>query len=362
MNRRLLLTSLTSLAAFACGGRVELQDPVDQPGRHHVGYREAEFKYTPLGDSERTLRLAVWYPTDSTEGGETKYLGVARPGVLSGAKPAGSNLPVLVFSHGRLAFAEASGFVGEYFASHGFVAIAPDHTGDTTVNLVDPLTTETFARRPQDLGAALDYLYNLPSNDSLAGKIGQEVIAVGHSFGGYTVFAAAGASFPLDPASCSASMGPHDWCSTMTPALGERFKAGFLDSRIWSLAAMAPGSADVLGPQGLGAITIPEMLFTGGLDSVDGARWFGPMSAGALWVQLPKASHNSFTDVCELFPGVGGNDVCSPMALPAATLHPTMSTYLLAFARRSLFGDGAMSAILAGTSSVSPNASIQTHL
>lgn len=353
-------TWLLVLWSVGCTSRAELSWPVDQPGQHRVGYRAAEVRYQPLGGPERVLRLALWFPTEATVGGKTEYMGVERPGVLNGVRPAGEALPVLLFSHGHLAFAEASGFLPEYFASHGFLAVSPDHTGDTTVNIVDPLATEMYAWRPLDLSAVLDYLYALPSEDSLAGRLSTEVIAAGHSLGGYTVLAAGGAHFPVDPARCMDGTGPGSWCRTMTPLLASRFSQAFLDDRIQAVVPMAPGSIDVLGPEGVSAVAVPTLLVTGGLDSVDGARWFGAMNPGSRWLSVPKASHNSFTDVCELLPGVGGADLCNPEALPAAEVHRLTAAYVLAFARRVLYQDqgSAVSGLLDGTRVLSAEAAL----
>ena len=71
-------------------------------------------------------------------------------------------------------------------------------------------------------------------------------------------------------------------------------------------------------------------------------------------------SHNSFTDVCELLPGVGGADLCNPEALASAEVHRLTSAYVLAFARRVLYEDqgSAVMGLLDGTRVLSAEAAL----
>ena len=127
---------------------------VDEPGHYAVGYTTGELTYQAEGIGERTLRMSYWYPTfDEVGGGQ--YQIYARPEVHQDAIPAFTQpLPVLIFSHGSTSFAEQSFFMTEYFASHGFIVAAPDHTGNLYTDRAIP--PETFEFRPLDIIAVLD--------------------------------------------------------------------------------------------------------------------------------------------------------------------------------------------------------------
>ena len=86
-----------------------------------------------------------------------------------------------------------------WFASHGWVVIAPDHTGNTFSDHRDPLPSSHFIARPRDIGALLDALDSLPADDPLSGVVDTgRVVLSGHSFGAYTTWSAAGAAFDMD--------------------------------------------------------------------------------------------------------------------------------------------------------------------
>jgi predicted dienelactone hydrolase len=353
---------VTLLAIFAgCSSRAELDWSVEEPGKHGVGFREAHLIYKPSaglkeGETERVLRLAIWYPTAATTGKKAKYLDLERDKVFVDAPPEGEDLPVMIYSHGRWAFAEVSGFLPEHFASHGFVVVAPDHAGDTIEQLTQPLTTEVYLLRPLDVSAVIDFLRDLSPRDPLFGRIGEQVVTSGHSFGGYTVFASAGARFPIDPGSCAGGEAPRAWCTTMRPELASRFTAGFVDPRIQAAISLAPGSADVLGPSGVSAIEIPVLLATGGMDQqVDGESFWPPLDGPSdRWISMARAGHHSFTHACELLPGYGEEDGCGENAVPSAEAHRLVAAYSLAFARLHLFGDTSVAPILDGERVLSP--------
>ena len=164
------------------------------PGPYGAGYVEHEVTYIEDTGEARTLRLAVWFPSESTEGTPIKYRGLFEaPGALGNVEPAPGTHPVAVFSHGHQGYAEASSRQMVHLASHGWAVLAPDHTGNTTFDSPDR-ETAIYWRRPRDVSAVLDW--------AEAGDLGfavdvAAVVALGHSFGGYTVLALAGAEYDL---------------------------------------------------------------------------------------------------------------------------------------------------------------------
>ena len=287
---------------------VDLVATLGAPGPYAVGYRESALTYADaIGGDDRTLRLAVWYPSSDASGTDALYDGFfPAPGVWADATPAAGPFPLAVFSHGHQGYAENSGFLLAHLASHGYVVYAPDHTGNTTFDGSDR-DSAIYAQRPRDLSAVLDHALDLPDDDPLAGRISGSVtdgpvLGLGHSFGGYTMFALAGAAY--DPATldaCAAGTGPDPFCSTMTEALADVFLGGLGDARIGAIVAMAPGDGDLFGADGLGAIDIPVLHMTATLDQGPGSEgdtiWAGLQGGDARRVQLIGGEHASFTDL-----------------------------------------------------------------
>jgi predicted dienelactone hydrolase len=329
------------LSAVACGAdREELSWPVDQLGKHRIAYRQYHADYTPPGaTAERSLRLAIWYPTSATEGTPAKYMdSFERPGVFSGGPAIDTEkLPVAIFSHGNLSFAEQSWFLGEYFASHGFLVLAPDHTGNTLVNAGDERGRDVFSLRPRDLSAVLDTRNALPG---LSERAGEEVIVLGHSFGGYTTLAISGAD----------------------PAPGTGLDATLADERIDAAVAMAAGNHAEFAGGGAAKIEVPVMLMTGAMDravpnATEGELYWAELDGESdRRVDLPRGGHHTFDIACEIFPLLGEEDGCGEAFVASVEAQGLISTDALAFARRHLFGDESVDAILDGTTPLSGEA------
>ena len=163
------------------------QTEVSENKLFSIGYREDTVSYTPtVRSDERTIPLHIWYPTNDTTGPSSMYQTVfERDSIFMDASSAlKSKAPLLVFSHGRRGFGQYSFFMAEYFAERGFVVAAMDHVGDTLGDNVTP--DDIFSVRPQDISATIDYMLNRPPTDPLNGRISDDIVLAGHSFGGYT--------------------------------------------------------------------------------------------------------------------------------------------------------------------------------
>lgn len=260
---------------------VGLPDP-GQPGPYGVDSRTLEFsrdRQTLLGDRvPRPFRVLLRLPR-----------GLARPA------------PVVVISHGLGSTPEAFAYLGDHFASHGFVAILPQHIGSdesrrTSVLagvLTSPVTPVEFVDRPLDITYVLDTLGELADTDpALTGRMDlQRVAVLGHSFGGYTALALAGASLntgDLFQQECARPQARLD-VSLVLQCSASRlppYTYTLRDPRVQAAIAVSPLTNPVFGPQGLGQIQVPVMLMSGSNDFIASAvpQQIHPF----LWLTTPK--------------------------------------------------------------------------
>jgi predicted dienelactone hydrolase len=346
---------------------------VEAPGPYGIGFREGEIVYDVLPEgAPRTLRTAIWYPTLETPGDEpTLYYpgSLKREEVITQAEPAPHECwPVLVFSHGYAGFAENSYFLTEHFASHGWLVIAMDHTGNTVEDLGAPVESSMYAYRPQDVSAAIDLLSALPVGDPLRAKGDtSRVVVSGHSYGGYTTLVSSGATFDMEAlvASCEDGTGHGAFCTNLGEDLQAIYTAGLGDPRVVAGIPMAPGAAKVI-QDGVGDIAIPILQFTGGLDGQttnDGSGdplWQALEGPDHIRVNIETAGHQSFTIVCTWFPTFGAGDGCGEGFIDSLEVHRIVNTYALAFARKHVLGDESVEDYLDGTVEVDPEVTLVT--
>ena len=331
-------------------------DPVafaSEAGPYLVGHIQREVTYADTSGEERTLRTSVWYPTYETVGFPAQYLFSQSKTALEDVPAADdAEFPVVVFSHGHQAYAEASSFRAEHLASHGTYVISPDHTGNTSVD-GSGRETAIYLDRSFDLSAVLDAFE--------AGALltdprwnGQAAVA-GHSFGGYTAFASAGAAYDVAAiqAECEGGEGGSA-CSDWSVEWAARFEEGAADPRFAAVLAMAPGNYDLFGANGVAALTVPTLLMTGEFDSErteDGASyWTALEPLGGRYVNIVGGAHNTFADVSG---SMGDGQTIDP-----ESGFRIVRTYAFAFLEY-VFGNDATLGILEGTDVVDAAAEVR---
>ena len=260
-----------------------------------------------------------------------------------------------MFSHGRRGFGAYSYFIAEYFALQGFIVAAIDHTGERIADPIPP--ADIYSLRPQDLSALIDHALNLPFGHPLAGSTDGRVIAVGHSIGGYTVFAATGARYDLDYWTATCADGSDDTFCPNLAQEGERLTIGYADPRIDVAIPIAPGDYD-LYRGGLDTLQCPTLLITGERDQNTGFNgqndqiWDDVKGAEHRRVSFTTAGHFSFTNLCDFIGSLGTDDGCGAMNLPVVDAHAVTLEYMDAFIRRHLFSDESDAALLDGQRSL----------
>lgn len=301
-----------------------------------AGTAEATFE-GPAG----AMPVQVWYP--ATEAGDGLYRyddfleGTAREDAVPDCAAA---RPVVVFSHGNGGLRYQSIFLTEHLASQGWVVVAPDHVGNTTFDEGDASLAELILRRPADAAASFDWLADTDADGLLAGCVDPDdgYAMVGHSFGGYTTLAVAGATLDAAASAAYCETAEGTWlCGDFAAAMADAGEEtlSLADPRAWAAVPMAPAGYEVL-VGGLGAIEVPTLVLGGSLDDLTPmATQVGPIYGDL--VVTPRAlgtvegaGHFSFSDACAMVPTY---DDCDPPFLPDTETHPVIATAATAFLR-----------------------------
>ena len=294
-----------------------LPDP-EAEGPFPVGVTTCTF-YDPARVDPRTspaprgLKTEIWYPADddsralprnrfsdfldrgtnpSLNALATLALGAApaeidkrfRDTAARDARCRDGVFPLLLFSHGNGAVRTQSVFWCEHMASHGYVVVAPDHTGNATATtlggrivLADGspgAEADSAKARPADVSFLIDKMGRLARGDDsrFAGRIDMERIGVaGHSFGADTAIRVANS----DPRVRAVS----PWATAFEPL-----------SRHDVPVLLLLAGEDVA-------------LTAAGLDEC--RRWFTSLTGPGLSVEFVNAGHYSFTEMFQLRPAMG---------------------------------------------------------
>lgn len=324
--------------------------PVDALGPFNAGWRAWDVTYTPVGGTDaRTIGFNVWYPTEADVGDAVRYMDVFLDEVALGNAPAaapvhGGTYPVMVYSHGFQGWSGTSSDLCRYFASHGWVVVAPDHTGNTLLDHTDPLATSHYLDKPQDVSRVLDELEQLPATDPLAGLADtSRVVVSGHSFGSYPTWAVLGATYDeasIDSA-CSGGGGlPTGQCTADQRAA---FLSGVLDDAriVGSVPLAGTIRRSFFGAAGHRTVRGPVLFMSGTNDPVgQQGQWDAMDAIDFTWIEVEGACHQSFaTGQCDTMESAEGFAI--------------VDTYAFAFARSLILGDTSVSGILDGSTPVS---------
>jgi predicted dienelactone hydrolase len=301
-----------------------------QRGPFRVGHRILSTTYTPRGaTAPRTIALHVWYPTHALDGPHPVYQRAFRDNESISDAPLaptahGAMYPVQVYSHGDRGFPATSHFLMRFFATHGWVSIAPEHVGNTLADTPMPRRFDIYHLRAQDVRASLDRLAALPAGDPLVGRCDtRRVVLSAHSFGAHTVWSVAGATYDLPVARMRCT--PEVSC---TDADLEVLRMGGRDERVVAAIPMA-GSIDrsLFGPEGHRSVRIPLLAMSGTADRVGADTQFASTAPVDLtWIDVRGGCHQYFA--------LGG---CPD--IPDSFQDTILSAWSMAFARRHVLND-----------------------
>ncbi|PZO13257.1 MAG: dienelactone hydrolase [Leptolyngbya foveolarum] len=195
--------------------------------------------------------------------------------------------PLVVLSHGFGADRFFLKYMAEHLSSHGITVVSLEHPGSNLKALqglpVDPdiikspsrlLPASEFLDRPRDVSFVLDRLENLNQQADFQGLFNTEdVTIIGHSLGGYTGLALAGAKLDLRSLQtfCDTiqplAVSPADWLQCAAVDLPEQ-QADLSDDRIKQVMAMNPLVGQLFGEAGLSEVKVPTLMMTATKDGV----------------------------------------------------------------------------------------------
>lgn len=215
-----------------------------------------------------------------------KYTGTARDFAADLYFPTTASdtpYPVLVISHGFNSDRTTYAYLAQHLASHGYVIVMPEHSGSNGQQIVDLLqgraqdvTDPTeFIDRPLDVSYLLDQLAQTSIPDPrFQGSLNLEQVGIlGHSYGGYTGFALAGATPNYKQLQQACQTGLE---SSLNISLALQCQAlqtadktvDLKDSRIQSVVAISPIGSSLFGKSGYQTIQVPVMIVAGSADTI----------------------------------------------------------------------------------------------
>jgi predicted dienelactone hydrolase len=356
------------------------------PGSHAVGYRE----FATTGAQEQPLAVRAWYPAVRTNAEPTpigytapnKFGEEITPGeqitsighALADAQPeqADEPYPLVVFSHGFSLSPIVYSTLVEHYASQGYVVLAPEHNESFDGSLTG--FWQELIDRPVDISRTIDYAEQLTKpGEALAGLIELDKVAVvGHSYGGYTALAAAGARFDFAAyktrcAALTADDPLNFFCAPIANESDMAKRAGldevpsglwpsFGDPRVTAAISLA-GDAYPFDQRGLAELKVPIMAMGGTIDDGTPYTWGAKLtydhagSKNKTLVTFPGAGHMLFVDPCENLPWVENSvyrdGICIDAVWDTRPLD-IIAHYTTAFLRDTLNADPEARAALAG--------------
>ena len=291
--------------------------------------------------------LYFWYPNMENgaldEDDRILYGEFLQGNVWEGGAPSCSQTrPVVMFSHGNTGMSFQSYFLMEHLASHGYIAVAPEHVGNTYGDNDESRKPELIFRRPEDVSDAFDWLINDSAlKDCVDPDAGYAII--GHSFGGYTALALSGAEIDTDAtmAHCEDFGGwlcdhVEQWVNDHGPGVYDRS-----DPRVWAGIPLTPAAYETL-IGGLDLISVPQQVWGGELDDLTGVDEvvrpiYQELNSEKSMVIVNGAGHYSFTNACQI---VSTYPDCSEPFLSTEEVHTVVGGFVTAFLaqQRELMG------------------------
>jgi len=275
-------------------------------GPYRVGVKSFEVESRDVDGGERLLEVDVWYPADLavvTTGAEETFA----------AHPFGSHAPhlaiddlmvsdevislgprpLVAFSHGNGGLSRQSTFLTTFLASWGFLVCAPNHAGNTFLDMQaarsDPdaprllrqIHFEARRNRPLDIVRTIETVHSQCQSLSIPLPDLSRLFTMGHSYGG--------------------------WTSLKVPALLSSLHPEWT---LLGVVPLAPASEPFVGKKAFGegelaSLGVPCLIISGNEDTlVDFGRSVRPiydrLAAPKSLINMLRTDHFHFCDAVEV--------------------------------------------------------------
>ena len=296
-----------------------------------------------------TTTVALYYPTMAAP--RAIAMGPFALDVAIGGKPVDKVKALILLSHGNAGTELGHSGLAQALARNGYLVAALRHPGDNWQDrsLIEKSPERYFDERPRQASRVIDAILADPAwKDRIAtdGR-GPRVGALGHSAGGYTVLALAGATPDLsrmrqhclaeaseDPIFCGmgrpgVAMPPS---SAATPALE--------DERVRAIVAMAPAGV-VLTAESLATVRPATMIYEAELDRFlvprFHAEWVAKNLPAPNLHRVPNAWHFAFMDTPSMsLPSPDGDVAANPPGFDRDAFLKQLAVEVTAFFDRTL--------------------------
>ena len=300
MNAPLAYAALVSLALSALPlaaqthqtGMIELSVTDPEGGRNTAG-----FLLYPTAQTEGVVGAhgnAVWEPIR----------------VVPDAEPLPGLHPLVVLSHGMFGNARNQAWLAEGLVAQGFIVAAIDHPGTSTFQR-DPDQRRALWERPRDISRTIDGILNDPTIGVLVDP--DRIYMAGHSLGGFTAMALAGARYDAARLDSFCTDRPDDlvcgifddWRVGKTPDDRAALEADLSDTRIRAFAVFDLGGTQTFSSESLGGIDRPLLVYgapmdVGGLDlDIESRALVAALPATTVtYHEPPTLAHFDFLGLC----------------------------------------------------------------
>lgn len=281
---------------------------VGAPEPYRVGLQDFSVDDAITG---RHLLSYVWYPTRSTASVTRIEDNAVRVGfqAIRDASTTAGRFPLVILSHGWGGNRGNEAWLAVELAARGAIVVATNHPG-TTTGAMQSAETGKLWERPRDISRLIDAML---ADGRFRDLIDPSRIAViGHSMGGYTAMAVAGARVDLALAARDCAEHPElaacEWLrqNPVGPTQAVDYARDLADPRVGAVVSLDLGFTGALTPESLQAITIPVLVMAAGGRNprmnvaLESRRLAGRLPAATTtYVEIAGASHFSFMGECK---------------------------------------------------------------
>ncbi len=270
---------------------------------------------------DRPVSLKIWHPGEGGVG-LRHYDYAFRAGARRHGEPLdGPPRPLILLSHGDRGSNVDQSWLAEALAARGYIVVAISHWQNTWKENTPAATLQVW-ERPRDLSFVIDALLADPA---WGPRIDPRRIGVaGHSAGGYTALALAGAIYrparmrdycaaQTDAADCALGAGADLSTIDFRPA-----RQSYRDPRVRAVVALAPALGPGIEADSLAAIDTPALIIAARDDEIlridhHAAAYAGGIP-GARLLELEMGGHFAFMPECtvmgRLFTWFHRFDIC----------------------------------------------------